>query len=326
METGELSAAVPVRRFERSGSIEDARRLSKIDAWKSARAIAFDWACIAVAATAAIEVGHWAAYLLAMIVIAARQHGLAVLMHDGAHYRLFADRATNDFLSDFLLSFPLGVSTTAYRRTHLDHHRYLNQDGDPDLAFVRANPGLWSWPKTPGRAALVFLGDLTGANALVVSNLQSRWSVMRRLRPGSDDAFAPAERWRFVAFLCVALAIATATGWWWQGVVLWLIPAVTLLPAISRLRAISEHLCTEGVGELDSTRETLAGPLERFFLAPHGIHHHLTHHLFPSTPFHALAELHGVLMRDERFREGAHLTRGYLDPRRGVVSEVVAAR
>ena len=45
----------------------------------------FDYACIIGAMVIAREINHPIAYIAAIIVIGARQHGLGLLAHDGAH-------------------------------------------------------------------------------------------------------------------------------------------------------------------------------------------------------------------------------------------------
>ena len=46
-----------------------------------------NWGLIIGMAALAIWTGHWPAYVLAIVVIATRQHALGILMHDGTHYR-----------------------------------------------------------------------------------------------------------------------------------------------------------------------------------------------------------------------------------------------
>jgi len=97
---------------ERFLDIAELRELSRRRPGRAALAIARQWAVILAAAAGAVYGDRWYGYLLAIVVIATRQHALAVLMHDGAHRLLFADRRVNDLVSDLLLAFPLFISTT----------------------------------------------------------------------------------------------------------------------------------------------------------------------------------------------------------------------
>src|SRR5262249_10496429 len=117
----------------------------------------------------------------------------------------------------------------------------------------------------------------------------------------------------------IVLGALIYTGAWWPAIWLWTIPSVTLVNLFSRVRTISEHMCTERTHELNSTRTILANPLERAFFAPCGINYHIEHHVFPSVPWHRIRELHGILRQDPEYREHAHVTNGYL----GVLREIV---
>src|SRR5260370_40875040 len=57
-------------------------------------------------------------YIVTVAFIGARQHALLILMHDGVHYRLFRNRAANEWVAELLLGWPLLISARAYRRNH----------------------------------------------------------------------------------------------------------------------------------------------------------------------------------------------------------------
>jgi len=95
-------------------------------------AVLFNYAVIALTISLCVISGSWLAWLPAIIIIAARQHALLVLMHEGAHRSISKDRNLNDLLSDMLCGAPLLVSTRSYRTVHLTHHQNLNTAEDPD--------------------------------------------------------------------------------------------------------------------------------------------------------------------------------------------------
>jgi len=79
-------------------------------------------------------------------------------------------------------------------------------------------------------------------------------------------------------------------------VVLWVLPAVTLLQAILRVRAILEHGAPAGYDSpLQAARTHHCGPLGRFFLFPHHVGYHVEHHLYPAVPHYHLPRLHALL-------------------------------
>ena len=79
-------------------------------------------------------------FVLAVMIIGARQLGLAVLMHDAAHNALFRTTNWNNWLSDWLCGYPMMARTDAYRRYHLQHHTRTQQDDDPDLILSKPFP------------------------------------------------------------------------------------------------------------------------------------------------------------------------------------------
>src|SRR4051812_47779217 len=84
------------------------KRLSALTPWRTAFAIAFDWAVI----LAAIATSQWCnnilVYLLAVAIIGGRMHGFGVLLHEFAHYRFIDKRKDlSDWVCDLLLSWPI---------------------------------------------------------------------------------------------------------------------------------------------------------------------------------------------------------------------------
>ena len=62
-------------------------------------------------------------YLVAVTVIASRQHALMVLTHDGIHKRLSRNLWFNDRLARYVAAFPIFISLAKWRFIHLDHHQ-----------------------------------------------------------------------------------------------------------------------------------------------------------------------------------------------------------
>ena len=65
-------------------------------------------------------------FALAVILIAGRQLGLAILMHEGAHGLITNNTKTNNKVSQWLCAFPVWSDTYGYRHYHLSHHRMPN--------------------------------------------------------------------------------------------------------------------------------------------------------------------------------------------------------
>ena len=74
-----------------------------------------------------------------MLVIGVAQHAVFILVHEAAHYRLFAARWANDGLGRFM-GMAAGLSMCTYRVTHRLHHNHLYTEEDPDTAIHGGYP------------------------------------------------------------------------------------------------------------------------------------------------------------------------------------------
>ncbi len=322
--------AVALGRFDRSRVMSDVRRLSEVSNARSAALIALQWATIVAAGWLAISLDNWWAYLLAGLVIGTRQQALGILVHDAAHWLLFTNRRANDYLSDILLAFPVGLSTTLYRDTHFRHHRFTATEQDPDWVMQQADPD-WHWPKTRAEAWGLLLRCLLGINLPQTARAAATWSPAAKLFTPLSRAYPLDHRLLFAGLSIVVYAVF-GTGLYYRPhiflpiVLLWIVPAMTLFNFLGRIRATAEHVMTECTHELNSTRTVEPRWWERFVIAPLGINYHLEHHLFPSVPGWQLAALHRRLMVDEEYLAHAHITRGYAHPGHGVLGELLTPR
>ena len=67
-------------------------------------------------------------FIAAVLVIAGRQLGLAILMHEGAHGLIVNNTKNNNILSQWICAFPVWSDTYGYRHYHLaiiDTHKLL---------------------------------------------------------------------------------------------------------------------------------------------------------------------------------------------------------
>ena len=79
-------------------------------------------------------------FIAAVIVIAGRQLGLAILMHEGAHGLIVNNTKNNNVLSQWICAFPVWSDTYGYRHYHLAHHRHTQTADDPDLSLSKPFP------------------------------------------------------------------------------------------------------------------------------------------------------------------------------------------
>jgi fatty acid desaturase len=263
----------------------------------------------------AIGFGVWAwpsAWVaLAVVAVGVEQHALFSLAHEAAHYRQQRNRGLNDVVGR-AIGMATGISMCTYRVIHRLHHNHLYGDEDPDTAIHGGYPrGVgYLWRKLAldlvGWNAWKTFAYFFGAPAI---NDDTQRTGRARARPPDDTSpelrrSARRDRW-FVVALQLALPVAAALAGGERGLaqyaVLWLLPMLTVLQPILRLRAICEH---GAVADLSSpltasrTNRTTRGvgnAIGRALLFPHHVNHHLEHHLYPAVPHYRLPELHRVL-------------------------------
>ena len=297
---------------------EELAPLTCLDDPRSAGAVLLTFTIIA----AAIAFGVWAWprpwVALSVLVVGVQQHALFILAHESAHYRLFSNRSANDGVGR-LIGMAGAISMCTYRVVHRLHHNNLYTDEDPDTAihggYPRGRAYLW---KKLGE-------DLLGLNAwktfaYFFGAPAINDATDRALRPLDDTspqlrAAARADRLAVIAFqLSLPLACLAAGGL--HGLllyaVLWLLPMLTVLQPILRLRAICEHGATVDFSSPLTAARTnrswggVCNLVGRVLLFPHHVNYHLEHHLYPAVPHYHLPCLHRLL-RDKGALAGAEV-------------------
>jgi fatty acid desaturase len=247
---------------------------------------------------------------LCVMVVGARQLGLAILMHEAAHGGLSKNLKLNDFLGHWLCAVPVGADLRTYRPYHLTHHRFAQQPEDPDLMLSAP------FPVSPASLRRKMIRDLTGQTFFKQrillplaqrrsSRLQGDGAAPRSSSPKGDSAtqneYEAVVTGRsvlpFLLFNAGLLAAFVAAGVGWAFFVLWLLPMATWFPLVTRLRNIAEHACVEGsaTDAFRAARTTRARGWERAFIAPYWVNFHAEHHLFMHVPCHRLPRLHRAL-------------------------------
>ena len=77
-------------------------------------------------------------FIAAVLIIAGRQLGLAILMHEGAHGLITNNSKLNNSLSQWVCAFPVWSDTYGYRHYHLAHHR--NTQLEDCLLYTSPSP------------------------------------------------------------------------------------------------------------------------------------------------------------------------------------------
>ena len=109
-------------------------------------------------------------------------------------------------------------------------------------------------------------------------------------------AAARADRWWVVGFHLVAPMAAYALGVLAEYLVLWVLPLLTVLQAVLRVRAVMEHgAVTDYSSPLTAARTNLGPRWLMAILFPHYVHYHVEHHLYPAIPHYHLPACHKEL-------------------------------
>jgi fatty acid desaturase len=282
------------------------QHLSARSSWRGLWLVVHCWAVIG----AAMWVGAtWPVLIpLAVMVIGARQLGLFILMHDAAHGGLHRNRRVNDAVAKWLCSSTL----QAYRPYHLQHHRYVQQAEDPDLALSAP------FPISRASFARKVWRDLSGQTFFK----QRFGPMVQRLRQrfnGGAAAALPAlgrelgRDGRFLIGNALGFALFAAAGLGWVWLLMWLLPMATWLPLVSRIRNIAEHalVAQDEADPLRQARTTHTRWASRALIAPYWVNYHAEHHLFTQIPCFKLPEAHALLRQQQPVSERMLTQPGY---------------
>ena len=261
--------------------------LSARSSWRGLWLIAHCWGVILLAAAAGV-LWPWA-IPFSVMVIGARQLGLAILMHEAAHGAIHPNQRLNDWLGRWLCAAPIGASLQAYRSYHLAHHKYAQQPEDPDLPLSAP------FPVTRASLRRKIIRDLTG-QTFFRQQIAPLFGAANEQPEGARVTAKSVVP--YLALNAAALAGLTAAGLWWAWFALWLLPIMTWFPLVTRLRNIAEHAVTADPADpLRHARTTRANPLERLLVAPYWVNHHCEHHMFMHLPCYRLPAAHRLLTR-----------------------------
>lgn len=263
-------------------------RLRRVSRWRGLWLVAHAWGVIGLCFAASVIWPNPLAWLASIVIIGARQLGIAILMHEAAHGLLHPNRRLNDLVAQWLCAAPVGADLCQYRDYHLGHHKHTQTEDDPDLSLSAHFP--------VSRASLrrKIVRDLTGQTFLkqrlglfAAKVAETRGNAVVG---GSSYPVAPFLLTNAVLF---ALLLAVGAG---GAFLVWLAAMATWFPLATRLRNIAEHACVASDDDpYTHARTTRANLIERALIAPYWVNHHAEHHLFMYLPCYRLPEAHHVL-------------------------------
>ena len=278
--------------------------------------IALNWAIIATVIYLSTQFFHPLLYVFAVIVIGARMHALAILMHDASHFRFLKNRKLNDLVTNLVSMYPLFTSIEQYRPNHLKHHRHLNTENDPDWV-VKLGRRDFTFPKTKREFYLEILAYFT----MVKGIMDAIWFLKRFAPSNATDTKSKKQvMWPRLVFTLALVVVLSVLGIWPEFLMYWIVPYLSTFFMFQYIRSVAEHFGELAYEDLlTSTRTYKVSLFEQFFFAPHNVGYHLEHHLYPGVPYYNLPKLHNLLMKDAAYNANAHITIGFFS---GLVNEL----
>lgn len=228
--------------------------------------------------------------LAGVVLLAGRQLGLSVLMHDCGHHTLFASNRLNDCVGQWFCAYPVLNDQPSYAKGHLNHHRQAGTADDPDL------PNYQAYPVAKESFRRKVLRDLTGQTGFKLV------SFIARGAGGVMSSERRASAWPFVHQLLIQLAlffVLAAFGIGWTYIV-WAVAYMTVFMLVVRIRQVAEHAAVPDLFDPDvrnNTRTIDAPWWQKLIFAPFGVNFHMEHHFMASVPCYKLAELRAHLRR-----------------------------
>lgn len=325
------------------------KALTCVSRWRGIGLVIHAWGAVALIVAATLWIGHWLAWIPAILLLGGRQLGLAILMHDAAHGLLHPDRRTNNMLGERLTGAAVGSDLQSYRAYHLTHHRFTQQAEDPDLGLSKPFPttrasllrkvardltGQTFFKQRAAQFALAWRGlrailagrggeatDKRDAAAGTPFNRHGAAGINGPVATGDAGAIAVTQTvGRFLVLQAVLLALSLAL-YGWTPFLLWIVALATSFQLALRIRNIAEHACTHtGPGDpFSHARTTLASWTERTLVAPYWVNFHAEHHLFMGMPCYNLRRAHRLLI-ERGYGARMTLADGYAGVMRTVVS------
>ena len=205
------------------------------------------------------------------------------------------------------MGLPVFFSFTAYRVTHLPHHRFNRGPRDP--------AEIMNFSRSPAVRTCFFYAWIVAGMVLVVATLP--FSGYRSARSGEERRAILCEYGIQAAVAGGVAALAVRFGFLEALATVWLLPLLVAM-AIGNVRGWAEHMMTLPGHPLLRSRTVTENRLVSFLLLHSNFH--LEHHLFPGMPWYNLPRLHRLL-RPEYERHGAFVESSYL----GFLARALAA-
>ena len=295
-------------------SREEIAGFSQRSFWRALRMLLLNWGAVLLVFWFATTWPNPLSLIAAVMLLAGRQLGLAVLMHECGHNTLFPSRRLNRWCGQWLAAAPTFADLNKYASGHNGHHQWVGTAEDPDLSNYRA------YPVSRASFKRKMQRDLTG---------QTGYKLMRYVLVHAAGIFSSDRnrRQRALPFaqqvlvnLVLALLLGAVFAPW--AYLLWLASFFTTYMVIVRIRQVAEHAAVPNRLHEDPrqhTRTTIPRWWERSFFAPNYVNYHLEHHLLAGVPCYRLKALH-TLLKQRDFYLNTRIFHGYQEVLRHAIA------
>ncbi|MEM8722692.1 MAG: fatty acid desaturase [Cyanobacteria bacterium P01_G01_bin.39] len=253
------------------------------------------WTWIIAAIALAIYANNIWATLIAIIFIATRFNVFIVLIHEQAHCVGLKGKYGN-LIVNLLVGYPLLFSMFStvenYAAMHSEHHKNYFTDKDPD--FLRKSGVDWTFPMTSFHIIKLLLRDLFGFTSiqLILGKPMQNQSTVNR--PCNYPKWI-----KFVYYIAIA-ALLTYTNMWSVFFIYWLVPLLTVFPAIVRFGAITEHVYNLPEADMiESSPLIVLNWWEQLLLPELNFTFHPYHHLYPGIACFNLPKVHQIFEQEQ---------------------------
>jgi fatty acid desaturase len=272
---------------------EEIKRWRRPLGWRVALDLSLIWLQIFLAIGLYLWFPHWSTFVLAFLLVAGGQHGLALANHEFVHFLVTPDHPKwNDFLGNWVFGAPILLPLPLVRRRHFVHHRVYSTDQDTKTMYRR------EWRGSNFFAEV--LRNVSGYYGIrLLLDIRNR---DRKEEAVGNEGTEPMSE--IVPPIVVTHALLFA-GFWaighpWLYFFLWLAPYFTVTQLLHVIRGTVEHrpLDSESGSSPDSgyfrgtpgpfVRTNNASPLERLFLCKINFCYHAEHHLWPQISYQYL--------------------------------------
>ena len=219
------------------------------------------------------------AVFVAIFIIGNRQHALSIMGHDGAHRLAARNKTFNDWATNLLTFWPLGAGLLPYRIFHLDHHRLLGTEEDPEYQKKSTEDPIFDIPKTKRQIIRRFLFGLVGFHG----GWKGLFDIILAFNPRKGVEFWGLWIWRIIA-----ITILYWLNVWWWVLPLWFVAIGTSFWSIFNLRIWIEHI---GTSDVHRVRASL---WQRLVFLPHYTWLHWEHHRWDFIPFFNLPKVREI--------------------------------